>query len=124
MGLINNPNKKKDPLDRGHEIRPKEEFTIDDLQEIKQEQSDTDGKKPLVKSDVDRVTFYSNVRINNHLKNMLEAIAITGNSKSQKESIEKALNYYLDSFSMGERAAINAAIETLEKRDVKQKSKK
>ncbi|EEI18287.1 DUF5388 domain-containing protein [Lentilactobacillus hilgardii] len=114
MGLINNPNKLKDPLNRGHEIKPEEKFTIEDLEKIKDEKSE----------DVNNITFYSNVRINNHIKNKLEAIAITGNSKSQKDSIEKALNYYIESFSDREKEAIQAVVRTLELRDVKQKGKK
>lgn len=38
MSLINNPNK-KDPLDRGHEITPEKEFTLDDLTETKKKET-------------------------------------------------------------------------------------
>ncbi|KRM38819.1 DUF5388 domain-containing protein [Lentilactobacillus parafarraginis] len=121
MSLINNPNK-KDPLDRGHEITPEKEFTLDDLTETKKKE--TQEKTLSSKDNVSSVTFYANIRINNHIKNIAEAIAINGYSKSQKDSIEKALNYFLDSFSKDERRGIETSIETLEQRDVFQKHKK
>lgn len=123
MSLINNPNK-KDPLDRGHEIKPKKEFTIDDLKETKKEKQESQTRMSSSKDNVSSVTFYANIRVNNHIKNIAEAIAINGYSKSQKDSIEKALNYFLDSFSKEERRGIHTSIETLEQRDVFQKHKK
>ncbi len=118
MGLINNPNK-KDPLDRGREIKPQEEFTVEDLKQSKQEENNSQAK-----SNVDRVTFYSNVRIDNHIKNRLEAIATIGISTSQRNSLEKALDVFLDSLSVGDRKAVDVVTDTLEQRDVRQKSKK
>ncbi|WP_260354814.1 DUF5388 domain-containing protein [Lactiplantibacillus argentoratensis] len=121
MSLINNPNK-KDPLDRGHEIKPEKEFTISDLKETKEKEKQE--QTAFSEDNVSSVTFYANIRINNHIKNIAEAIAINGYSKSQKDSIEKALNYFLGSFSKDERRGIEASIETLEHRDVFQKHKK
>ena len=94
-GLLNNPNLKKqpktDPLDRGQDIKPKNTFTTDDLKS-------NNGKpsKPG-KSVADSVTFYANVRINNHIKNKAEALSGIGLYKSQKDAIDNALDYLIDS---------------------------
>jgi len=118
--LLNNPNlsKKKDPLDRGDDITPKNTFSISDLpsEEPKQDSNN--------ESELDRITFYSNVRINNHIKNKAEALSAIGLYKSQKEAIDESLDYLIDSLSNEDKRRLKFQIETLEERDVRMKKNK
>lgn len=115
MSLVNSNRKnliKK--IDRGHDIKPKEEFALNEINKVKPE---------TPKASVDRVTFYANVRINNHIKNKLEALSTVGFAKSQKEALSDALDYYIDSLPTESKRKLKIQIATLEERDVIQKSK-
>lgn len=117
--LLNNPNlkKRKDPLDRGNDISPQKTFTLDDLKEI-------NDKLPTNDNNGKRITFYSNVRINNHIKNKTEALSSIGLYKSQKEAIDEALDYLIDSLPSEDKRRLKFQIETLEERDVRMKGNK
>lgn len=117
--LLNNPNlkKRKDPLDRGNDISPQKTFTLDDLKEI-------NDKLPTNDNNGKRITFYSNVRINNHIKNKAEALSSIGLYKSQKEAIDEALDYLIDSLPSEDKRRLKFQIETLEERDVRMKGNK
>lgn len=127
--LLNNPNLKKDPLDRGEDIKPKQVFTADDLKNnnLGIEEKNSGDVSEKLEQDVnvvpDRVTFYANVRINNHIKNKAEALSAIGLYKSQKDVIEGAIDYLIDSLSSEDKRKLKFQIETLEERDVRMKRK-
>lgn len=117
-GLLRNPNlsksKKADPLDRGKDIKPKNTFTTDDLQ-----------VKPtniLPKGQTDSITFYANVRINNHIKNKAEALSGIGLYRSQKDAIDNALDYLIDSLDAEDKRKFKFQLDILEERDVRSKN--
>lgn len=102
---------KSKKINRGHDIKPKETFDINSIG-TKTDQSKTD-----------RVTFYANVRINNHIKNKLEALSTIGIAKSQKEALESALDYYIESLPEEYKRKLKIQVATLEDRDVIIKNK-
>lgn len=122
--LLNNPNlkKSKDPLDRGKAIVPEKKFTIEDLNS--EDKNTTKSKNLNSDSKTDRITFYANVRINNHIKNKAEALSAIGLYKSQKEAIDEALDYLINSLPNEDKRRLKFQIETLEERDVRMKNKK
>lgn len=122
--LLNNPNlkKSKDPLDRGKAIVPEKEFTIEDLNS--EDKNMTKSENLNSDSKTDRITFYANVRINNHIKNKAEALSAIGLYKSQKEAIDEALDYLINSLPNEDKRRLKFQIETLEERDVRMKNKK
>lgn len=108
--------KEKDPLDRGNDITPQKTFSIDDL-------NDGTTKKKHIPAAIDRVTFYANVRINNHIKNKAEALSSIGIFKSQKDAINDALDYLIDSLAQEDKRRLKLQLETLEEREVRIKNK-
>ncbi|WP_283599749.1 DUF5388 domain-containing protein [Ligilactobacillus aviarius] len=121
MSSLVRSNRDKSPkIDRGHAIKPENKFSLDDLNQ--NDKVNNEAQTPT--KNVDRVTFYANIRINNHIKNKLEALAMLGIAKSQKQAVEIALDYYLDSLSDEQKRRYDVAVKTLEDRDVLQKSKK
>lgn len=74
-------------------------------------QNSSDNKTALKKAD--RVTFYANVRINNHIKNKAEALSSIGLFKSQKDAISDALDYYIDSLPAEDKRRYKLQLETL-----------
>lgn len=79
---------------------------------------------PELPQNKDQVTFYANVRIDNHIKNKAEALAAIGLYKSQKEAIDEALDYLINSLPNEDKRRLKFQLETLEERDVRMKSKK
>ena len=69
------------------------------------------------------VTFDTNLKINNHIRNKLQAMAVLGYSDNQKAAIEVALSVYIESLTSDERKELEFQIDSLEKRDVRIKSK-
>ena len=120
--LVRSNRNKSKKIDRGHDIKPENTFSLNELEE-KQPQ---ENKKPQTpkKNVVERVTFYANIRINNHIKNKLEALTMLGLAKSQKQAVETALDYYLNSLPDDFKRKYKIAVKTLEDRDVLVKSKK
>lgn len=80
--------------------------------------------KPELSSQKNQVTFYANVRINNHIKNKAEALFAIGLYKSQKEAIDAALDYLINSLPNEDKRRLKFQIETLEDRDVRIRGKK
>ena len=79
---------------------------------------------PELPKNKDQVTFYANVRIDNHSKNKAEALAAIGLYKSQKEAIDEAQDYLINSLPNEDKRRLKFQLETLEERDVRMKSKK
>ncbi|MBS0948684.1 DUF5388 domain-containing protein [Levilactobacillus brevis] len=84
---------------------------------------DVSDKPISVNKTVDSVTFDTNLKINNHIRNKLQAMAVLGYSDNQKAAIEVALSVYIESLTSDERKELEFQIDSLEKRDVRVKSK-
>ncbi|WP_429971912.1 DUF5388 domain-containing protein (plasmid) [Fructilactobacillus sp. Tb1] len=110
MSLTNNPNrdKKAKLIDRGTDIVPQNSV---DINEVLLNNPD--------KMIIDSVTFYANVRINNHIKNKIQALSILGLANSQKDAIETAVNYYIESLPQETMRKFKTQVEVLEERDKK-----
>lgn len=119
--LVRSNRNKSKKIDRGHDIKPENTFSLNELDENKSKKKQ-EAQTPT--KNVDRVTFYANIRINNHIKNKLEALTMLGLAKSQKQGVEIALDYYLDSLSDEFKRKYEVAVKTLEDRDVLVKSKR
>lgn len=116
--LVRSNRSKSKKIDRGHDIKPENTFSLDNLNS--NNKNNNEAQTPT--KNVDRVTFYANIRINNHIKNKLEALAMLGIAKSQKQAVEIAIDYYLESLSDEQKRRYDIAVKTLEDRDVLQKS--
>lgn len=119
--LVRSNRNKAKKIDRGHDIKPENTFSLNELEE-KQPQKKKESQSPK-NNVVERVTFYANIRINNHIKNKLEALTMLGLAKSQKQAVEIALDYYLNSLPDDFKRKYKIAVKTLEDRDVLQKSR-
>ncbi|MBM7545001.1 DUF5388 domain-containing protein [Periweissella beninensis] len=114
--LIKNPNKdnnnkKVKIIERQAILKPANSFTTDDLK--------TDDSKEKIKiSGVDRVTFDTSVRMNNHIKNQLQAMTLIGAAKNQSEAIESLLVEWLNSIDSDTERMFKFQVEMLEKKDV------
>lgn len=102
-------------LDRGKNIRPNETFTQDDLKK--------ESKKEQI-TKTESVTYYANIRINNHIRNQLQSLSLMGLAKSQKGALELLINEYVNGMPEELRREYELNYKTLEDRDVKLKANK
>lgn len=102
-------------LDRGKNIRPNETFTQDDLKK--------ESKKEQI-TKTESVTYYANIRINNHIRNQLQSLSLMGLAKSQKGALELLINEYVNGMPEELRREYDLNYKTLEDRDVKLKANK
>ena len=122
-GLISNPNvdntsskKKHDKLiNRGHEYHPSDPVTAEEIES---------PNKLVSSSKVDSVTYSSSIRVDNHIRNELQAMTILGFASSQREAIESLIQSWRESQPKESLRTLNAQIETLERKDIMLKQKK
>lgn len=112
--LLNSNRSKQNTLKRGEPIKPTESMSIKDF----------DNFTEKVTSKIESVTYYANVRINNHIKNKAEALSIIGIANSQKDAIDRALDSFIEQLTDDEKRSYKNQLATLEEKDVKMKSKK
>ncbi|UWY26086.1 DUF5388 domain-containing protein (plasmid) [Lacticaseibacillus paracasei] len=72
----------------------------------------------------ERVTFDTNLRMDNHDRNFLQAMASVGYASTQRGALKVMAGAYLDSLSDSERKTLETVIQTLEQRDARQKGNK
>ena len=96
-------------------IRPNETFTQDDLKK--------ESKKEQI-TKTESVTYYANIRINNHIRNQLQSLSLMGLAKSQKGALELLINEYVNGMPEELRREYELNYKTLEDRDVKLKANK
>lgn len=72
----------------------------------------------------DHVTFDTNLKISNHSRNKLQAMASIGYSENQRSAVDVALQAWYDTLTVNEQKEFDLQVHTLEQRDVKIKSKK
>ena len=113
--LLNSNRVKSNSLDRGKRIEPENSTSIKDL---------SNPGEQSKSSKIESVTYYANVRINNHIKNKAEALSIIGVAKSQKDAIDRALDSFVEQLSDDEKRSFKNQLATLEAKDVKMKSEK
>lgn len=102
-GLINSNRTAKD-------LQPKNTASITDFE-----------KQPAKKNKPDTVTFDTSIRINNHIRNKLVALATLGYTSSQKDAIDLIFANYRDGLDADSKKELDLQIKTLERRDAKLK---
>lgn len=73
---------------------------------------------------VSSVTFDTNLKISNHTRNKLQAMAMIGYAENQRLSVDTAIQSFYEELSTNEQREFDLQVSTLETRDVKLKSRK
>ena len=71
----------------------------------------------------DQVTFDTNLKISNHSRNKLHAMASIGYSENQRTAVDVALQAWYDTLTINEQKEFDLQVHTLERRDVRIKRK-
>lgn len=83
-----------------------------------------DNKTEKESSTVDTVTFDTNIKISNHTRNKLQAMATLGFARDQKSAVDIIFAAYREGLPIEERKELDTQIATFETRDVRLKNKK
>lgn len=121
MALVKS-NRKNNRIDRGKPIKPKNEVTLKDIQNIEGPNPNTSSTQDLKKTTT--VTKYANVRVDNHIRNKLEALISLGIGNSQKQIVNDAVNFLVDNLSKDDQRLFKTVFDTLEAKDVRQATAK
>lgn len=100
----------KKRIDRGPKIEVKNKVSLEEVSGNEIENEDNKNKIP-------RVTLPSSLRINNHIKNELQALVSMGHFGSFKEFLEDALNDYINNLPEGEQKQLEYIVNKLELKD-------
>lgn len=111
--MLNNPNiKKSNGFERKESLKPKNSFNVNDL---KLNQNNEQKKK----KEVSQVTFKTSVKMDNHTKNVFQAMSILGMAKNQSQAIKVVQDAWRETITESERKTLDAMVQTLESRDVR-----
>lgn len=111
-GLINNPNK---IIERKPILKPANEFTMADL---------NTPEKPVKKAEVKSVTYSSSVRMDNHIKNQLQAMTLIGVASTQQDAIDRMLVEWRNHADEDTLKMFDLQVSMLEKKDALQYANK
>ena len=78
---------------------------------------------PKLPENKDQVTFDTNLKISNHARNKLQAMASIGYSENQRTAVDIALQAWYDNLTMNKQKEFDLQVHTFEIRDVRIKRK-
>lgn len=113
MSLVRNNNKVKNKvIPRGDDIKPKHEFSADDLQSTeknKAEDHDTFKYVPAVTS----------IKVDTKIRDKVNTLSLIGYGANQKEVIENALDSIINSMSIEAKRSFENQYQVLENKTIK-----
>lgn len=121
MGLVNsnkNKEKKKNSLTRGPSIQPQQQFTLDDLEKDKVDE--TPKAKPIFIYESKPTTL----KIDTKLRDQINALSLIGYGDTQKETVEIIINNMIEAMNIDEKRKFDVQYEVLESKTIKQMKKK
>ncbi|MCT6891239.1 MAG: DUF5388 domain-containing protein [Lactobacillus sp.] len=110
---------KLNPLVNSNRNRKSENFKP----QVSAHASDFDNTEKEMTNTVTSVTFDTNLKISNHSRNKLQAMASIGYSENQRTAVDVALQAWYDTLTMNEQKEFDLQVHTLERRDVRIKRK-
>lgn len=106
----------KKRINRGPKIEVKNKVSLEEVSNNKIDENNKDK--------IPRVTLAASLRINNHIKNELQALVSMGYFENFKEFLENALNDYINNIPEDEQKQLEYIVNKLELRDYEKSIKK
>lgn len=86
--------------------------------------ADFDNSSSIKQNEVTSVTFDTNLKISNHTRNKLQAMASIGYADTQRDAVDITLQTWIEQLTTSEQREFDLQVKTLEQRDIKRKNKK
>lgn len=109
MSLVQNNNKKNRVIPRGSEIKPKTEFSMNELD--KAANSNDDVK-------IEYVPTATSIKVDTKVRDIINALSLIGYGENQKNVIEQALEYVIDSMSAEQKRSFENQYQVLENKTI------
>lgn len=122
MNLVNS-NRNKKTLDRGPKIEPAKQVTRDDVEKA------LAGKESPKKTSkntqrIEKITYSTNIRVDNHDRNTLDALKYMGVGPSHQAILKALVQNYLDGMPKEYIEEFSMELERNEKKDARLKGNK
>lgn len=115
MSLVKNNNKSKQVIPRGTDIKPNNEFSMNDLQ------SRVEKKEHI--SPIEYVAAPTSIKVDTKIRDTVNALSLIGYGDNQKDVIENVLTYIIESMSTEHKRSFEHQYKVLENKTINRMKK-
>lgn len=109
MSLVQNHNKKTRVIPRGSNIKPQNEFSMNDLDS---------NKTSTEKNIVEYIPAPTSIKVDTKIRDIINALSLIGYGDTQKNVVEQALDYVVDSMSAERKRSFENQYQVLENKTI------
>ncbi|WP_285946440.1 DUF5388 domain-containing protein, partial [Thomasclavelia cocleata] len=108
MSLVQNNNKKTKVIPRGTDIKPQQQFSINDLEKNKE------TKKNTTSSTFKYTPTDTSIKVDTKIRDMINTLSLMGYGDNQKEVIQNALDHVLNDMAPETKRSFDTQYQVLE----------
>lgn len=127
MALVNS-NRNKKTLDRGPKIEPAKQVTRAEVEKALEPKEtstkNTTATTKKAKQQVEKITYSTNIRVDNHDRNTLDALKYMGVGPSHQAIIKALVQNYIDGMPKEYIEEFSMELDRNERKDARLKGKK
>ena len=118
MSLVRNNNKEKNKIiPRGSDIKPKKEFSIDELENNNEE---TTAHRQIF----EYIPAVKSIKVDTKIRDKVNTLSLIGYGENQKEVIENALDSVINNMSIESKRSFENQYQVLENKTINLLKKK
>ncbi|KAA8365043.1 MULTISPECIES: DUF5388 domain-containing protein [Leuconostoc] len=118
MSLVRNNNKEKNKIiPRGSDIKPKKEFSIDELENNNEE---TAAHRQIF----EYIPAVTSIKVDTKIRDKVNTLSLIGYGENQKEVIENALDSVINNMSIESKRSFENQYQVLENKTINLLKKK
>lgn len=118
MSLVRNNNKEKNKIiPRGSDIKPKKEFSID---ELKNNNEETTAHRQIF----EYIPAVTSIKVDTKIRDKVNTLSLIGYGENQKEVIENALDSLINNMSIESKRSFENQYQVLENKTINLLKKK
>lgn len=118
MSLVRNNNKEKNKIiPRGSDIKPKKEFSIDELENNNEE---TTAHRQIF----EYIPDVTSIKVDTKIRDKVNTLSLIGYGENQKEVIENALDSVINNMSIESKRSFENQYQVLENKTINLLKKK
>lgn len=111
MSLVRNSNKEKNKIiPRGSDIKPKKEFSIDEL--------DNNDKNNEHHQTFEYIPAVTSIKVDTKIRDKVNTLSLIGYGENQKEVIENALDSVINNMSIESKRSFENQYQVLENKTI------
>lgn len=117
MSLVRNNNKEKNKIiPRGSDIKPKKEFSIDELE--------NNNEETITHQIFEYIPAVTSIKVDTKIRDKVNTLSLIGYGENQKEVIENALDSVINNMSIESKRSFENQYQVLENKTINLLKKK